>query len=58
VQQYIHAVGGSGHYLATKPLVGYFVLANFLGLTQVQIYYGFQQNPLKLSALLVNQKAT
>jgi hypothetical protein len=34
------------------------VLLLLLGLTQVWISTGFQQNPLKLSALLVNQKAT
>jgi len=29
-----------------------------VGLTQVHISTGFQQNPKKISSLLVNQKAT
>jgi hypothetical protein len=29
--------------------VGYFSLATNIGMTQVHIYYGFQQNPLNLS---------
>jgi hypothetical protein len=35
-----------------------FSLLLLLGLTQVRISTGFQQNPKKLSALLVHQKAT
>jgi hypothetical protein len=29
-------------------IVGYFSLSTFLGLNQVQIYHGFQQNPFKI----------
>jgi hypothetical protein len=30
-----------------EPFVGYLSLSIILGLTQVKIYYGFQQNPSK-----------